>query len=107
VRVLLDANVPKKLRGLLVGHEVWTAREAGFQDLSDLMMLDAADTRFDVVVTLDRNLRHQQNLGGRSMAVAVLIAKSSRLSDLLPVVPELLRPLPLLKPGTAREIGVP
>lgn len=105
MRVLLDANVPKKLKSLVTNYEVWTAREAELQALSDRLLLDAAEARFEVLVTLDRSMRFQQTLSGRSIAVAVLVARSSRLQDLVPIVPEVLRLLPLLKPGTAREIG--
>lgn len=97
--------MPKALKSLIVGHEVWTAREARLHDVPDKLLLDAAENRFDVLVTLDRSLRHQQALSKRSIAVAVLVAKSSRLRDLLPVVPELLRVISLPQPGTVREIG--
>jgi hypothetical protein len=56
VKVLLDACVPHWLRNELTGYEVETARFAGLDDLSDTDLLAAIESRFNVLVTLDRNL---------------------------------------------------
>ena len=63
------------------------------------MKLIAGSSRFDVFVTVDKNLRHQQNLRAIPFAVAVLRVKSNNLADVRPFAPELLRRLPQLKPG--------
>jgi hypothetical protein len=55
-RVLLDACVPHWLRKELPGFEVETAFFAGLDVISDSALLDAIEGRFDVLVTLDRNL---------------------------------------------------
>ena len=51
---------------------VETAYELGWSRLSNAELLTAAEGRFDVLVTTDRNLRHQQSLAGRKLAVLVL-----------------------------------
>jgi hypothetical protein len=56
-----------------LGHEVATAYELGWATLKNGELISAAETgQFDVLVTTDKNLRYQQNLSGRSLAIVVL-----------------------------------
>jgi hypothetical protein len=64
VRVLLDACVPHWLRRELTAFDVETAHFAGLDHLSDTELLGAIEGRYDVLVTLDRNLTYQQKIGG-------------------------------------------
>ncbi len=77
----------------------------GWGDLDDGPLLDAIADRFDVLITLDKNLPLQQRVQGRAFSVVVLRTKSSRLQDLIPLVPALKEALDDLRPGEAREIG--
>lgn len=106
MRVLLDGCVPRKLAYEIPEHEVRTAPQLGWGDLDDGPLLDAMGSRFDALVTVDKSLRHQQNIGGRSFGVIVLRAKSNRLTDLLPLVSELRVVLGEIRPGEVREIEV-
>ncbi len=58
------------------------------------------EERFDVFLTGDRNLQFQQHLPDSGIAVVLLKAKSTKLADTLPRMPELLTRLPSLQPGT-------
>ncbi|MGE4045615.1 MAG: hypothetical protein AB7F35_12235 [Acetobacteraceae bacterium] len=72
-RILFDQNVPKRLRVRLTGHQVETAFERGWSALSNGDLLrEAEQAGFDVLLTSDQNLRYQQNLTGRRIAVVVL-----------------------------------
>ena len=72
-RLLLDANMPRGLRALLPDHEVRTAREMGWNRLTNGELLAAAeDAGFDAMITADRNIRYQQNLAGRKIALIEL-----------------------------------
>lgn len=104
MRVLLDGCVPKQLKNSLVGHAVETAPEMGWGDLDDGPLLNVMARRFDALVTVDKSLRYQQNLTRRPFGVAVLRAKTNRLKDLLPLVPELLEALGKIRPGEIIEI---
>lgn len=73
MKILFDQGVPAPLRNHLPGHAVETAFERGWSDLKNGNLLDAAERDgFDVFVTTDQDLRFQQNLAGRRIAVRVL-----------------------------------
>ena len=77
MRILFDQGTPVPLRRVLVGHDVETAYERGWQTLENGELLSAAETDgFDVLLTTDQNLRYQQNLQGRKIAVIVLLSTS-------------------------------
>jgi hypothetical protein len=59
-------------------------------------LLRTAKDQFDAFLTADQNLQYQQNLSTLPIAVVVLVAKSNRLDDLRPLVPKLLKLLPLI-----------
>jgi predicted nuclease of predicted toxin-antitoxin system len=105
VRLLLDACVPRKLKHHLAAHDVWSAREKGWNRLQDGPLLDAMTGEIDALITADKSLRFQQQLHGRPFAVLVLRAKSNRLDDLRALVPVLLKALNHVKPGEVMEIS--
>jgi hypothetical protein len=78
----------------------------GWGDFDDGPLLDAMAGRFDALITVDKSLPKQQDLGTRLFGVVLLRAKSNRLADLLPLVPELIETLNNLNPGEVRELGV-
>jgi uncharacterized protein DUF5615 len=80
-RVLLDENLPQKLRLLLPGYTVVTTAYQGWAGVSNGELLRAAeDAGFDVLMTADQGLNYQQNLKGFKLAIVVLSTnKNSRL----------------------------
>jgi len=73
VLILLDNNAPRGLARALAGHTVIEARERGWATLKNGDLLTAAEEAgFEVPVTSDRNIRYQQNLGGRKIAIVAL-----------------------------------
>jgi len=75
VKILLDQNLDHRLRKLLSPHEVFTASYQGWETLKNGKLLDAAEAEgFDVLVTGDRSLFHEQNLTGRRLAIVALSA---------------------------------
>jgi hypothetical protein len=76
VRVLFDQGTPVPLRRFLSGHKVVTAFEAGWSEISNGELLAKAEQQFDVLITTDRQLRYQQNLTGRTIAILVLPSAS-------------------------------
>src|SRR5260370_16846296 len=73
MRVLFDQATPLPIRPYLKGHEVRTAAQQGWDRLKNGELLVAAETEgFEVLLTTDKNMRYQQNLAGRKIAVVVL-----------------------------------
>lgn len=72
MKVLFDQGVPAPLRHALSAHTVSTAHEMGWSELSNGMLLKAANEQFDVLITTDQSLRFQQNLAGLRLAIIVL-----------------------------------
>jgi len=105
MRVLLDACVPRALRTLLEAHEVRTAPEMGWGNLDNGDLLDAMARHFDALVTVDKRLPQQQHVADRAFGIVILRARSNRLADLLPLVPDLLVVLSTLRAGEVREVG--
>jgi hypothetical protein len=77
----------------------------GWGDLDNGDLLDAMTGHFEALVTVDKNLPHQQRMKDRPVGVVVLRAKSNRLSDLLPLVPDLLAALSTLQAGAVKEVA--
>ena len=71
--VLLDNSTPRGLAAFLSGHTVEEARARGWEELENGELLDVAEKAgFHVLVTADKNIRYQQNLGARTIALVVL-----------------------------------
>src|SRR3954453_23178309 len=83
MRVLLDECVPRRLRRELPGHDVHTVPEMGWSGKKNGELLQLmVGQGFEVLLTTDQNLPHQQNLKAAGVAVVVLIAPTNRLTDL-------------------------
>jgi len=77
VRLLFDQGTPEPLRHLLTQHEVATAYERGWSQLTNGELLDAAEKEgYAVLLTTDSNLKHQQNLELLGIAIVVLSTPS-------------------------------
>ena len=105
VRVLLDENLPRALAAELTGHEVSTVQAAGWSGTTNGELLRRAQGCFDVLLSMDRGLPHQQNLSALGLRVVVIRATSNRMVHLRPLVSGILDTLASLPPGQLREIG--
>lgn len=99
MRVLLDECVTRYLKRDLPGHEVFTVEEAGLKGLKNGRLLRAAAGLYDALVTVDQNLRHQQNLEALPVPVIVLSARRSTYPTLRPLMPRVLEALKELEAG--------
>ena len=105
MRVLLDECLPRRLRRELPGHEVVTVAEAGWAGVSNGTLLRRAAGAFDAFITVDRNSSFQVDLSELRLAVVVLVAVSNRFEVLKPLMPEVVRLLPLLSRGRVVRVG--
>jgi hypothetical protein len=77
----------------------------GWEALKNGALLDVAQAAgFVVLLTVDQNLRYQQNLQGRAIAVVVLIAGGITVEDLCPLVPAVEQTLLQIQPGQLYEV---
>jgi predicted nuclease of predicted toxin-antitoxin system len=73
MRIVLDENLPRPLKDAFPEqHFVVTVQELGLAGVSNGELLRMLEGQFDVFVTADKNLRYQQNLAGRSLAIVEL-----------------------------------
>ncbi len=86
-------------------HDVKSARQVGLSSTDDGDLLRHAQLDFDVLITTDKNLAFQQNVGHFDIAVVVLPGRSSRLRHLRELMPRLLADLPLLARGNVHWIS--
>lgn len=107
MKVFLDECVDWRLSRDIVGHEVRTARQMGWTAIKNGELLALAAAQFDVFVTVDRNLAFQQNTEAAPTAIVVLHAKSNRLSELRPLVTQLLAAVGTAARGTVTLVAPP
>jgi predicted nuclease of predicted toxin-antitoxin system len=98
VRVLLDESLPRPFAAMLSRHDVRTVAAMGWSGKQNGELLQLAADNFDVLLTADRNLEHQQNLTNLPISVVVLVAPTNRIESLRGLVPEVLEVLKALPP---------
>lgn len=107
MRILLDEDVPRRLGPELVGHEVSTVQGLGWAGVKNGILLGlAAAAGFEVLLTCDRGIQHQQNAPALGLAVVVLAVPNKKLETMRVLIPEILALLdtaPL--PGTVSVVG--
>ena len=105
MRILLDECLPARLRRALPGHDVQTVQGRGWAGIKNGELLRrAVEERFDVLLTVDRNLEHQQHVPGVALAIIALRAHSNDIVDLLPLMPAVLEKLTHVVPGRVTRI---
>ena len=73
MKILFDNGTPNPIARSLVGHEVAFARRVGWHELKNGELLrEAEEAGYDLLLTSDKNIRYQQNLSGRRIAIVVL-----------------------------------
>ena len=106
MRVLFDNGTPRGLAGALPSHVVEEARSHGWDTLRNGELLEAAELAgFEVFVTTDRNLRYQQNLTNRKIAVVVL--GNGRWRLIRARLTEIAAAVDAAAPGSFAEVEIP
>lgn len=93
MKILLDECIDRRFAKVLKGHSVLTVPQAGWAGIKNGELLARTEKLFDVFITVDRNLSFQQHLPQFKIKVIVLRSNANRLSDLEPLVPEILKAL--------------
>ena len=83
MRILLDECVDERFRHEFSNHDCQTVRFAQLAGLKNGQLLAAAEaSNFDVLITVDQGIPHQQNVASRRISVVVLCVPRNRLEDL-------------------------
>jgi len=89
----------------MTDHEVVTVTERGWSGIRNGNLLVLAEAEFDVFLTVDQNLKYQQNLKAFKIGVILLVARNNRLKTLLPLMPEARKALESIKTGHFVRVG--
>lgn len=104
MRILFDHCVPKPFRRELPAHAIKTAAEMGWEELNNGELMAAASVGFDVFLTVDKNMKYEQDLDALPLAVVILDAIKNTPELLAPYAPYVDRVLPTLRRGQMIEI---
>ena len=99
MKLLLDECVTVDLKKDLAEHEIRTVVEAGYKGLQNGNLLRAAAGQYDVLITVDRNLRFQQNIRSLSVAILIIDAGGITYSHLKPLLLKVRNALINIQPG--------
>src|SRR5438128_1496239 len=90
MKILLDECVTKRFKKYLEEFEVFTVRELGLSGINNgKLMACCAENNFDILLTIDKNLIHQQNLDKYSITIVVLNSFTSKIEELISFLPSL------------------
>ena len=104
--VLFDQSTPVPLRAFLVGHTVETAWQRGWDRFKNGDLLKAAEEAgFEVLVTPDKNIRHQQNL--QNYKIAIIVLGNPQWPALREHTDRVLAAVNAATPGTYCEVEIP
>ena len=108
MRLLLDEMLPPRYARDLErgGREASVVTQIGWAGIRNGELLRRARAAgFDVLITSDQNIEHQQNVAQAGIGGVVLIARSNRVEDLRPLVPDLELALASIQPGQVVRVG--
>jgi hypothetical protein len=106
MQILFDHNLPRKLRPHFLPHSVSLTKELGWNRFSNGVLLGLAQDRFDILLTADANIYHQQNVALYDIAVIVLRAYDNTYESIVPLTPEVMDLLERIKPGEIHYVYV-
>ena len=100
MRVLLDENLNWRLiRYFDPEYHVTTVDRQGWKGKRNGELLEQASETFDVLVTMDKSIEYQQNISEYAIGVIIISARSNKLQDILPVMPEVNKMISDLQTG--------
>lgn len=105
MKILLDECVPWPIHRILAGYECMTAQQCGWSGITNGDLLRLAETKFDLFLTSDQNLRYQQNLSGRS--ISILQLSTNKLRRIVAAATTVQAAVGSIRPGEFRTLQIP
>ena len=88
MKILLDECVTKKIKALLVGYTVFTIGQMEWKGLKNGMLIKKAEQKnFDILLTIDKNICHQQNIEKYNISIVILNTNNSNIETLQEYIP--------------------
>jgi hypothetical protein len=100
--IIFDENVPVMLKSALKGYQITSVQEEGWGGIKNGELILLINGQFDIFITADKNLRYQQNLTNRKIAIIELPCNSRRL--VMPMAPRILAAAQLAQPNAYIEL---
>jgi len=109
LNILLDENMPIKLRAMLPGHDVSTVQYMGWKGTKNGdLLLKAQAAGFDGLITRDKSMPYENNIPGFRLRVVILVLLGAddpaAIQSMQGAMPEVARVLSSMKPGEVRRI---
>ncbi len=106
MKILLDECLPVDFRHSLPNHDAHTVQWAGLKGKNNGELLGAAELAgYDVLLTVDQGLPHQQPSAGRKLSIIVIDSRTNQIEDLLPLVGAILLAVENIRPGQTITIA--
>ena len=102
MRILIDECVPRMVKRFLTKHDARTVQELGYSSYKNGDLLRFAYSKYDLFITADQNLRYQQNLSGRELAILML--STNKKSIIKANGDKILKAVNEVKPSEFREL---
>ena len=105
MKIILDECLPRRLLRDLPDHTVTTVPRQGWAGITNGALLERVTPGFDIFITMDSNIVHQQNVAGLQVCLIVLHGPNSRYETLQPLLPQIHRALAQARPGSVLHLG--
>lgn len=105
MKILPDECVPWPMHRALAGHNCHTAQQQGWGGIKNGRLLQLAESEFDLFITSDQNVRYQQNLSGRR--IAILELSTNKLRRIESAADIIRAAVAAIKPGEFRQLEIP
>ncbi|NCC62145.1 MAG: hypothetical protein EOM12_14660 [Verrucomicrobiae bacterium] len=105
MRIILDECLPRRLLRHFPEHAATTVPRQGWAGVTNGALIKRIGPEFDVFITMDSNIIHQQNLNQLKVCLIVLHAPNSRYETLQPMAPQIVSAVDQAKPGLVIHLG--
>lgn len=106
MKILFDNGTPNTLARSLTSHEVHFARQVGWQELKNGELIQKAEEAgYDLLLTTDKNIRYQQNLSNRT--IAILVLGNQQWPDVKLHLERIVQAVNYALPGSYAELDIP
>ena len=106
MRILFDNGTPSPIARSLEGHDIIYARRVGWHELGNgELIVTAEEAGYDVLLSTDKNIRYQQNLAHRKIAIVVLTEQ--QWPNVKPHLEKIAAAVKAATPGSYAEVDIP